>query len=136
MSKNEYQVFGLNSAKISIIYGILLVAFAIFVSAVSGSRSLTSYIPAMLGLPILVFGSVALILPSKQKIVMHINVIIGLVIFLGGVGVTSNLVSGTFLTSNFWANLSKLFLSISGAIYLIFCIKSFIFIRKQKKLKM
>jgi len=81
MLKNEYQVFGLNSIKISIIYGILLIVFAVFVSAASGSRSLTSYIPAMLGLPILFLGLVAFAAPSKQKLVMHVNVGIGLIIF-------------------------------------------------------
>ena len=134
MSKNEYQVFGLNSDKISIIYGILLVVFAVFVTAASGSRSFTSYIPAMLGLPILIFGLVAFIAPAKQKLVMHLNVVIGLIIFLGGLSVIGNIFSGTLLTSNFWANVSKLFLSISGGLYLTFCIKSFIFIRKQKNL--
>lgn len=134
MSKNEYQVFGLGSDKISIIYGILLVLFAVFVSAASGSRSVTSYIPAMLGLPILIFGLVAFAAPSKQKLVMHLNVVIGLIIFLGGLTVFGNIFSGTLLTSNFWANVSKLFLSISGGLYLTFCIKSFIFVRKQKDL--
>ena len=134
MSKNEYQVFGLNSDKISIIYGILLVVFAVFVTAASGSRSFTSYIPAMLGLPILIFGLVAFIAPAKQKLVMHLNVVIGLIIFLGGLSVIGNIFSGTLLTSNFWANISKLFLSISGGLYLSFCIKSFIYIRKQKEI--
>ena len=132
MSKNEYLIFGLNASKISIIYGIILVIFAVFVSAASGSQSITSYIPAMLGLPILIFGLVALVAPSRQKLVMHINVVIGLIIFLGGLSVVGSILSGTLLTSNFWANISKLFLGVSGALYLAFCIKSFIFIRKQK----
>ena len=132
MSKNEYQIFGLNASKISIIYGIVLVVFAVFVSAASGSQSITSHIPAMLGLPILIFGLVALVAPSRQKLVMHINVVIGLIIFLGGLSVVGSIVSGTLLTSNLWANISKLFLGISGALYLAFCIKSFIFIRRQK----
>ncbi len=134
MSKNEYQVFGLNSVKISIIYGILLIVFAVFISAASDSRSLTSYIPAMLGIPILFLGLVAFVVPSKQKFVMHVNVVIGLIIFLSGLSVIGSLASGTLLTSSFWANLSRLFLSISGALYLIFCVKSFIFIRKQKRI--
>jgi hypothetical protein len=134
MSKNDFQVFGLNSVKISIIYGILLIVFAVFVSAASGSRSLTSYIPAMLGLPILFLGLVAFAAPSTQKLVMHVNVVIGLIIFLSGLSVIGSLASGTPLTSSFWANLSRLFLSISGALYLTFCVKSFIFIRKQKRI--
>ena len=134
MSKNDYQVFGLNSVKISVIYGTLLIVFAVFISAASDSRSLTSYIPAMLGIPILFLGLVAFVVPSKQKFVMHVNVVIGLIIFLSGLSVIGSLASGTLLTSSFWANLSRLFLSISGALYLTFCVKSFIFIRKQKRI--
>ena len=134
MSKNDYQVFGLNSVKISVIYGTLLIVFAVFISAASDSRSLTSYIPAMLGIPILFLGLVAFVVPSKQKFVMHVNVVIGLIIFLSGLSVIGSLASGTLLTSSFWANLSRLFLSISGAFYLTFCVKSFIFIRKQKRI--
>jgi hypothetical protein len=104
------------------------------VSFASGSNSLTSYIPAMLGLPILVLGLVALAVPAKQKLVMHINVIIGLIIFLAGLSVIPSLFSGTILGASFWADLSKLFLSVSGALYLTVCVKSFIFIRKKRKL--
>ena len=134
MSKNDYQVFGLNSVKISVIYGTLLIVFAVFISAASDSRSLTSYIPAMLGLPILFLGLVAFAAPSKQKLVMHLNVVIGLIVCLSGLSVIGSLASGTLLTSSFWANLFRLFLSISGALYLTFCVKSFIFIRKQKRI--
>lgn len=93
--QSEYHIFGLNSSKISIIYGILLVVFAIFVSVASGSRSITSYTPAMLGLLILTFGLFALVAPSKQKLVMHLNVVIGLIIFLGGSSVIGSIASGT-----------------------------------------
>ena len=112
----------------------MLIVFAVFVSAASGSRSLTSYIPAMLGLPILFLGLVAFAAPSKQKLVMHLNVVIGAIVFLSGLSVIGSLASGTLLTSSFWANLSRLFLSISGALYLTFCVKSFVFIHKQKRI--
>jgi hypothetical protein len=134
MSENEYQVSGLNTPQVSVIYGVLLILFAVFVSFASGSKSLTSYIPAMLGLPILILGLVAVALPAKQKLVMHLNVLIGLIIFLAGLSVIGSLVSGTILGTSFWANLSKLFMSLSGAVYLTVCIKSFIFIRKKRKL--
>ena len=134
MSENEYQVFGLNTAQVSIIYGVLLALFAVFVSFASGSNSLTSYIPAMLGLPIIVLGLVARAMPAKQKLVMHINVVIGLIIFLAGLSVIGSLFSGTILDTSFWPDLSKLFMSVSGALYLTVCVKSFIFIRKKKKL--
>ena len=83
MSENEFEVFGLNSARVSVIYGVILVVFAVLISLISGSDSLTSYIPAMFGLPILILGLIAVWVPSKQKLVMHINVVIGLLIFSG-----------------------------------------------------
>ena len=132
MSENEFEVFGLNSARVSVIYGVILVVFAVLISLISGSESLTSYIPAMLGLPILVLGLMAVWAPSKQKLVMHINVVIGLVIFLAGLSVIPSLASGVNLNTNLWANVSKLFMSLTGALYLTICVKSFIFIRRKR----
>ena len=132
MSENEFEVFGLNSARVSVIYGVILVVFAVLISLISGSDSLTSYIPAMLGLPILILGLIAVWAPSKQKLVMHINVVIGLVIFLAGLSVIPSLVSVVNLNTNLWANVSKLFMSLTGALYLTICVKSFIFIRRKR----
>lgn len=132
MSENEFEVFGLNSARVSVIYGVILVVFAVLISLISGSDSLTSYIPAMFGLPILILGLSAVWAPSKQKLVMHINVVIGLLIFLAGLSVILSLVSGVSLNTNLWANVSKLFMSLTGAIYLTICVKSFIFIRRKR----
>ena len=132
MSENEFEVFGLNSARVSVIYGAILVVFAVLISLISGSESLTSYIPAMLGLPILVLGLMAVWAPSKQKLVMHINVVIGLLIFLAGLSVIPSLVSGVNLSTSLWANVSKLFMSLTGALYLTICVKSFIFIRRKR----
>ena len=132
MSENEFEVFGLNSARVSVIYGVILVVFAVLISLISGSDSLTSYIPAMLGLPILILGLIAVWAPSKQKLVMHINVVIGLVIFLAGLSLIPSLVSVVNLNTNLWANVSKLFMSLTGALYLTTCVKSFIFIRRKR----
>ena len=133
MPEKEYRVFGLNPDKISALYGAILSIFAVLVSLVSQSKSFTSYIPAMLGLPILVFAVISINYPAKQRLLMHLNVVLGLIIFLGGLSVLGSLTNGTLLTSSFWADLSKLFMSISGALYLIICIRSFIFNRKLKK---
>lgn len=134
MSENEFEVFGLNSARVSVIYGVILVVFAVLISLISGSDSLTSYIPAMFGLPILILGLIAVWAPSKQKLVMHINVVIGLLIFLAGLSVIPGLVSGVNLSTSLWANVSKLFMSLTGALYLTICVKSFIFIRRKRSL--
>ena len=133
MSENEYQIAGLNPEKISVLYGAVLIIFAVLVSFISESKSITSYIPAILGAPILMFGLLSLRVPAKQKLFMHLSVLIGLFIFLGGLSVLVSLFSGTLLAKSFWADFSRLFMSISGAVYLTICIKSFIFIRKQKE---
>ena len=133
MSENEYQIAGLNPEKISVLYGTVLIVFAVLVSFTSESKSITSYIPAILGAPILMFGLLSLRVPAKQKLFMHLSVLIGLFIFLGGLTVLVRLFSGSLLAESFWADFSRLFMSISGAVYLTICIKSFIFIRKQRE---
>ena len=57
MSK-QYKVLGLNPQSISVFYGVVLIVFSVLVSVLSESKSLTSYIPAFLGTPILTFGLV------------------------------------------------------------------------------
>ena len=133
MSENEYQIAGLNPEKISVLYGTVLIVFAVLVSFISESKSITSYIPAILGAPILIFGLLSLWVPAKQKLFMHLSVLVGLFIFLGGLTVLVRLFSGSLLAESFWADFSRLFMSISGAVYLTICIKSFIFIRKQRE---
>ena len=51
----EFKVFGLNIENFSVIYGSFLIFWGIFVSFISGSNSLTSFIPSFIGLPILIF---------------------------------------------------------------------------------
>ena len=133
MSKKEYQVFGLNADEISVLYGAVLIVFAVLVSSSSESKSLTSYIPAMLGAPIFIFGLLSLLMPARQKLFMHLNVLIGLFVFLGGLSVLGSLFSGTLFTVNFWADFSRLFMSVTGALYILVCVKSFIFVRKQRE---
>ena len=134
MSK-EYRFLGLNPQGISVIYGAILILFAIFVSSASESRSVTSYIPAILGAPILIFGFLSLLQPAKLSLFMHIGASFGLLVFLGGLSVLGSVFSGTFIEDNTlsYANFSRLFMSITSAAYLTICVKSFIFARKQRE---
>lgn len=134
MSK-EYKFLGLNPQRISVLYGAMLIVFAILVSSASESKSITSYIPAMLGAPILIFGLLSLLVPAKIKLFMHISAFFGLLVFLGGLSVLGSVFSGTFINDNelSYANFSKLFMNISGGAYLAICIHSFIFARKQRE---
>ena len=129
MEKLHFQFLGLTVEKISIFYGIFLIIFGIFISLVSNSNSLTSYIPTFFGIPIFAFGYLTMRYPEKKKLFMHIIVLIGLIIFLGGLDF---LRSYPNFFENLWADISKLSLLISGIIFTYINIQSFIFIRKNK----
>ena len=62
---------------------------------------------------------------------MHIVVLIGFIIFLGGLDLIRGLIQGNIFV-NLWASLSKFMMMISGLSFIILCIKSFIFNRKNK----
>ena len=129
INKNEYTFAGLTMEKISLIYGLFLILWGAGVSYFSASNSITSYIPSMFGLPILLFAILTLLFPNKKKLLMHIVVIFGLIIFLGGLDFFRSL-GDPF--ENFWADSSKLMMLITGFIFTLLCIKSFIFARKNK----
>tara|TARA_Y100000385_G_scaffold82096_1_gene84073 strand:- start:41 stop:436 length:396 start_codon:yes stop_codon:yes gene_type:complete len=127
-NKNEYTFMGLTMENISLIYGIFLILWGIGVSYLSDSNSITSYIPSIFGLPILLFAVLALLVPSKKKLLMHIVVTFGLIIFLGGLDFFRSL-GNPF--ENVWADSSKLMMMITGFLFTLLCIKSFIFARKK-----
>jgi hypothetical protein len=129
INKNEYTFMGLTMENISLIYGIFLILWGIGVSYLSDSNSITSYIPSIFGLPILLFAVLALLVPSKKKLLMHIVVTFGLIIFLGGLDFFRSL-GNPF--ENVWADSSKLMMMITGFLFTLLCVKSFIFARKNK----
>ena len=129
MQDQEFKIFNLEMEKISVIYGLFLIIWGVIISLVSQSDSLTSYIPSFLGLPVLLFGYLTLKFPKNKKIFMHIVVLVGIIIFLGGLDVFRNI---STLFDSFWADLSKSMLLFSGFLFSYWNIKSFIFIRKNK----
>ena len=128
-NKSEYTFAGLTMEKISLIYGLFLILWGAGVSYLSASNSITSYIPSMFGLPILLFAILTLLFPNKKKLLMHIVVTFGLIVFLGGLDFFRSL-GNPF--ENFWADSSKLMMLITGFIFTLLCIKSFVFARKNK----
>ncbi len=115
--------------KVSILYGLFLIIWGVVVSLVSDSSSLTSYIPSFLGCFIFFFAILAIYIPSKKKLLMHIVVTIGLVVFIGGLDLLRNF-SNIF--DSFWPDISKLIMMLSGLFFTYLCIKSFIHARKQR----
>ena len=131
MTQKEFKFVGLNMQSISILYGIFLILWGLAVSFVSTSSSYTSLIPSIMGLPILIFSLLAVMFPSRIKIMMHIVVLFGLLVALDGMDVFRSLVSGNFFNS-FWADLSKLMMFFTGVFFTYLCILSFRFARRNK----
>ena len=126
----EFKVFGLNIETFSVFYGSFLIFWGLLVSFISGSNSLTSFIPSFIGLPILIFSNLSIKFTSKKKIFMHIVVLFGLIAFLGGLDFFRSILNGTVF-QNIWADISKLILLTTGGYFVYQCIRSFIFARKN-----
>ena len=128
----EFKVAGLTMEKLSIYYGLFLILWGIIISLISGSGSITSYIPSILGVPILIFSYLSIKIVSKKKMFMHIVVLFGLIIFLGGLDFTRSLITGNVF-ENLYADLSKIMMLITGLFFTIQCIRSFIHARKMRE---
>tara|TARA_B110001452_G_scaffold229461_1_gene205347 strand:+ start:65 stop:475 length:411 start_codon:yes stop_codon:yes gene_type:complete len=127
----EFKIFGHSMENISIFYGSFLIIWGVAISFISGSDSLTSFIPSFFGLPILIFSFLTVKYQEKKKLFMHIVVTFGLLVFIGGLDVVRGILKDN-LFENFYADLSKLMMLITGLIFTFLCVKSFIFARKNK----
>ena len=131
-NSNEFKTFGMTIEKFSILYGSFLIFWGLLVSLISGSSSFTSYIPSFFGIPILLFSYLSLKIQSKKKLFMHMVVLFGLIIFIGGLDLLRSVFNGN-LFINVWADLSKLMMLLTGLFFTYQCIKSFIHARKNKQ---
>ena len=127
--EKEFKYFGVTIEKLSLSYAIFLIAWGLMISAISDSDSFTSYIPSFLGLILLLFSTLAILIPSKKKLFMHIVVLFGFIIFLGGLDVFRSFDN---LFDNLWADVSKFMLLITGLWFTVVNVKSFKFIRKNR----
>ena len=125
----DFRVFSLSIEFLTTLYGLFMVICGISISLISGSSSITSMIPAFIGVPLAFIGFLSMIKPTFRKALMHIAVVIGIFAFLGGL----DFFRGMF--TNYYAGLSKLMLLITGFVYIYLCVQSFIFVRRQKKLE-
>ena len=126
---NEFRFLGLTIVKMTIGYGLLLIGWGALFSI--GSKSFTSWIPAFMGIPILTAGLLSAKLPARRKLIMHIAVVFGLLAFLGGFRFFSGFGSEGGLFAKPKAASSQLMLLITGGIYTLACVKSFIWARKN-----
>ena len=125
----EFKWCGLTVEKLSVYYGVFLISWGFVISFISGSDSFTSYIPSVLGLIVFLFSVLAIKIPNQQKLFMHLVVLFGVIIFLGGLDVLRSLDN---LFDNYWADLSKLMLLVTGFCFTVINVKSLIFIRKNQ----
>ena len=128
----EFKFLGQSMEIISVLYGLFLLIWGMVISFIRDSNSLTSFIPSFFGLPILFFGYLSIKFQEKKKLFMHIVVTIGLLVFLGGMDITRGILKNNFFV-NFYADLSKLMMLVTGLVFTILCVKSFIFARKNKQ---
>lgn len=131
MKIKEYKFLKLNMESISIIYGLFLILWGVIVNYNTLSSSITSLIPSFLGVPVLLFSILAIIFSSKKKLFMHIVVLFGALIFIGGLDVLRSISNGNFLNL-FWADISKIMMLITGMFFTYLCVQSFIFARKNR----
>ena len=133
-NNNEFKIMGLTMEKLSIFYGFFLIFWGVIISFISGGDSLTSYIPSFLGIPILVFAYLSIKFITKKKMFMHIVVLFGLIIFIGGLDFIRSFMTG-IVFENFWADISKLMMLITGFFFTYQCIRSFIHSRKMREIE-
>ena len=129
----EFEVFGLKIENLSVYYGLFLILWGIVISLISGSNSFTSYIPSILGFPIFIFSYLSIKFTSKKKMFMHIVVLFWLIIFLGGLDILRSIISGNAF-DNYWADISKLMMMLTGLFFTYQCVRSFIHARKIRDL--
>jgi len=130
--EDKFTFLGAEMPNFTAAYGIFLIVWATFFSIVFESQSITSWIPAMIGAPILISGLLAKIDSARSKLWMHIAVIFGLFAFLGGLDFFRGFASDGGPFANLVAGTSKLMLAVTGAVFVLGCVKSFIWARKAR----
>lgn len=123
---DEYKPMGISMSNLTIGYGGLLIVWGIAVSLLSGSNSITSYIPSIAGVFVVILGVLANMQPEKKKLWMHFAVLIGAACALGGTRFFMVMSDGIGYAAG-----SMLMLLITGSLYTYLCVQSFIHARKN-----
>ena len=108
-------------------YGLFLLSWGLIATYLSEAQSLTSFLPSLLGLALLVSGEMAKI-PEKKKLWMHVAVTFGLIGALGGTRFFMVIADGLNYASS-----SMLMLFLTGTAYTVLCVRSFIAARKARE---
>ena len=118
---NEFKFINLTIEKIGILIGILLFIWGIIVSIITQSNSFTSYIPSIMGIPILILCFLSFRIPSMKKIFMHMVVLLSVLLIIGGLDLFRDIFSSES-SINVSVFLSKLLMLLLGTLFTYLCI--------------
>ena len=120
-------------AKVTVVFGILLVLLGVFGFVATGSVHHTALIPSAFGVLLAIFGLLAQTQDaSKRKLYMHVAVTVGL---LGFLGTASSLIHVVQLVQGKVfaypaAVEAKAAMALLTLIYVVLCVRSFIAARR------
>ena len=122
-------------AKLTIVFGILLILLGVVGFVSTGSAHPTSLIPSIIGLFFVLFGVMANTEDSKKRMLwMHISVTVALLVFLGMIPAMVDVFRLAHGVSFPYpaAVESKSALGLFSLIYVLFCVRSFINARRSR----
>lgn len=122
-------------AKLTIVFGVLLILLAVIGFVSTGSAHPTALIPAGVGLVFVIFGVLANTPDAKKRMLwMHISVTVALLAFLGTITADIQAVrmSNGTVYPHPAAVLEKAAMSLLCLIYVLFCVRSFINARVRR----
>ena len=129
--QNSFSYLGMSFPKLTISYGLFLIIWGSVVSVLSGSSSVTSWIPSFIGIPIFLAGLLTVVFPARTKLFSHIALTVGVLAFAGGLDVFRTIFGGSFMQTPA-ADVSKVMLAVTGLWYLLVGIKSFRWARQNR----
>ncbi|HET7102632.1 MAG TPA: hypothetical protein VFI20_00945 [Terracidiphilus sp.] len=123
-------------AKVTLVFAVLMIALGLAGYLGTGSQHPTALIPAWFGLALGVFGLLANSRNErKRKLFMHVNVVIGLLGFLGaGIEAIRGYVHAGAVGAavDMPALESKLVMAVLMLVYVLLCVRSFISARRKR----
>jgi hypothetical protein len=122
-------------AKLTLGFGVLLVLLGIVGFVTTGSAHPTALIPVGIGLLFVLFGVMANTENSKKRMLwMHISVTVALLVFLGMIPAAIDVIRLAHGVSFPYpaAVEEKAALGLFSLIYVLFCVRSFIAVRRSR----
>ena len=131
MLEKQFTFAGFSMPSLTMLFGAFLMIWALMTSLLIDSKSMTAWIPAIIGCPILMSGFMCILAPSKKKVWMHIALTFGVLSILAGMDFFRPLISSEDPFGNLAGGMSKLMLFLTGIIYVFTCARSFIWARRN-----